>query len=96
MIDMTPADWIATLGMAGRQAATAARTLANLPPGTNAKDAETAVIASAKAAIVAEMGDKTMPRANVDATQVGNVVKGELDKIIAAPSVLPVTTGATT
>lgn len=116
MIHMTPADWIALIGialplvakvsvdvaayltarkhtalanivgMAGRQAASAARTLSSLPAGTDTKGVERALIASARDAIVAEMGNKSMPRAKVNDTQVANVVQGELDKIIVGPA----------
>jgi hypothetical protein len=75
--------------MAGRQAASAARALANLPPGSDIKAAESALIANAREAIVAEM-DRAMPIAKVNATQVATIVQGELDKLVVAPvAVLP-------
>jgi hypothetical protein len=75
--------------MAGRQAASAARALATLPPGSDIKAAESALIANAREAIVAEM-DRSMPIAKVNATQVATIVQGELDKLVVAPvAVLP-------
>lgn len=88
------------VGMAGRQAASAARTLANLPPGTDAKGAEQALIADARAAIVSEMSSSmAVVRGNNE--QVATIVQGELDKLVVAPAavavpaIVPTTTGAT-
>jgi hypothetical protein len=79
------------VGMAGRQAASAARTLASLPAGVDAKGVEQALVANARDAVVAEMGDLSMPRAKVNVAQVTNLVQGELDKLVVAPvAVLPV------
>jgi hypothetical protein len=78
------------VGMAGRQAASAARTLASLPAGTDAKGAEQAMVASARAAIVSEMADSMAVVKGSDA-QVTTIVQGELDKLVVAPiAVLPV------
>jgi hypothetical protein len=75
--------------MAGRQAASIARALASLPPGSDFKAAEAALLANAKAVIVAEM-DRSMPIAKVTHTKVEEIVQGELDKLVVAPvAVLP-------
>jgi hypothetical protein len=104
MTTMSPADWIAIMLlalsifakisvdlMAERQAASAARTLASLPAGVDTKGVEQALVANARDAVVAEMGDLSMPRAKVNVAQVTNLVQGELDKLVVAPvAVLPV------
>jgi hypothetical protein len=81
----------AIVGMAGRQAASAARTLSNLPTGTDAKGVETALIANASAAIASEMAGSIAVTKASDA-QVTTIVQGELDKLVVAPiAVLPAT-----
>jgi len=77
-------------GMVGRQAASAARALSTLPPGANFKEAESIVLANARAAVVAEM-DRAMPIASVTPNQVAKLVQGELDKLVVAPiAIVPV------
>lgn len=87
------------IGMAGRQAASAARTLANLPAGTDVRETEQALIANARATIIAEMsGNVKITKGNEE--QVATIVQGELDKLVVAPvavlpapQVVPTTTG---
>jgi hypothetical protein len=77
------------VGMAGRQAATAARTLSNLPPGIDSKGVESALVANARAAILSEM-DSSVGIAKASDAQVTKIVQGELDKLVVAPiAVLP-------
>jgi hypothetical protein len=79
------------VGMAGRQAASAARTLSNPPTGTDAKGVETALIANARTAIVSEMAG-SIAVSKASEAQVTTIVQGELDKLVVAPiAVLPVT-----
>jgi Kef-type K+ transport system membrane component KefB len=82
------------VGMAGRQAASAARVLATTKPGEDSGKLERALIQTAAETVVAEMGGSM---ATVGATPglVARIVQGELDKLVVAPiAVLPATIAA--
>jgi Kef-type K+ transport system membrane component KefB len=82
------------VGMAGRQAASAARVLATTKPGTDAKALERALIQTAAETVVSEMGG-SMATLGATPGQVQRIVVGELDKLVVAPvAVLPSTIAA--
>lgn len=76
-------------GMAGREAATIARTLATAPAGVSGKDLEKSLITNSANYILGEMSASV---AKVGATdnKVQTIVQGELNKIITArPAMAP-------
>ena len=75
-------------GMAARQAATIARSLASLPPGTDPAGAERVLIADAASALVGEMG-QSGAMIDADQTKLAGIVQGELNKLIVAPVPIP-------
>jgi len=80
------------VGMAGRQAATIARTLAALPPNVEPRAAEQALLTTSAASIMTEMGASTTT-VGADSAKVATLLQGELDKFIApnATAVVPLT-----
>lgn len=72
--------------MAGRQAATVARALSNLPPGADIdiKAMERVLINNASAAIGSEMS-ASLAVVKANDAQVASIVQGELDKLVVAP-----------
>jgi hypothetical protein len=87
------------VGMAERQAASAARVLAALPPGSDAQTVERSLIANATDSVLAEMKDSvaTVAGASPGSAQakIAGIVQGELDKLVVAPvAVLPLAPSA--
>lgn len=74
-------------GMAGREAATIARTLAAAPADVSPKALEASLISSSAQAILTEMG-KTSVKIGAATPQITNIVQGEVDKIVTAPAVV--------
>jgi len=77
------------VGMAGREAATIARSLATLPPGADAKAVENRLISASATSILTEMGSSSAT-VGADAGKLAAIVQGELDRVVAAPAVLAV------
>jgi hypothetical protein len=81
------------VGMAGREAATIARTLASNPTEAAGGYLERKLITDSVSAILTRMGDS----ATADSDKVAGIVQGELDKLVVAPvAVLPLAPLATT
>jgi len=68
--------------MAGRQAATIARTLAESPSGVTAKQIESKLITDSTAAIMTRMGESAST-VGADSAKIAGIVQGELDKLAA-------------
>lgn len=77
---------VRVVGMAGRQAATMARTLADLPSGTSRVDVERALVKNGTDAILAEMAG-SIATMKADPARVTAIQKAELDKWMVAPVV---------
>jgi hypothetical protein len=77
------------VGMAGRQAATIARTLSQLPPTANARTTEVSLVRTAASAILSEMGSSSST-VGADADKPAAIVQGELDKVSKPPVVVAV------
>lgn len=84
----------ALIGMGGRQAASAARALKDIPPGADPVRYEKALISSAASTIMNEM-DKKAALVSADTPQVQTIVQGEMDKLIVAPVAIVPTTVTT-
>lgn len=69
-------------GMAGREAATIARTLSALPAGTDPKAVERALVANSASLILTEMGSSSAS-IGADSTKVSGILQGEIDKVVA-------------
>jgi hypothetical protein len=87
------------VGMAGRQAASAARVLAALPPGSDPATVERSLIANATDSVLAEMKDSVAKVAGASPgsaqAKIAGIVQGELDKLVVAPvAVLPLAPSA--
>jgi hypothetical protein len=78
------------VGMAERQAASAARVLAALPPNSDAQTVERSLIANATDSVLTEMKDSVAKVAGASPgsaqAKVAGIVQGELDKLIVAPA----------
>lgn len=74
--------------MAGRQAATIARSLASLPAGTNATEAERVLISDASRAMLGEMEDSA-GITGANATKLGDILQGELNKLLVQAPAAP-------
>lgn len=75
------------VGMAGREAATIARTLAQMPAGADPKALEAALLQNSATAILTEMGASSAT-AGADAGRLINILQGELNKVIAPAAVV--------
>jgi hypothetical protein len=77
------------VGMAERQAASAARVLAALPPNSDAQTVERGLIANATDSVLTEMKDSVAKVAGASPgsaqAKVAGIVQGELDKLIVTP-----------
>lgn len=72
------------IGMAGRQAATIARTIAAAGPGSSAGDIERSMVLASTQSILNEMGDSAATiGAGKNTIKIAGIVQGELDKIVA-------------
>lgn len=71
-------------GMAARAASTIARTLATVPPGADPRAIEAALVRSAAAGILTEMGASSAT-VGADGAKIATIVQGELDKVVAPP-----------
>jgi hypothetical protein len=85
------------VGMAGRQAASAARVLAALPAGVDAQTVERSLVRNATDTVLTEMKDSVAKVAcqspGSAQAKVQTIVQGELDKLVVAPiAVLPAPT----
>lgn len=81
------------VGMAGREAAGVAVDLAALPPGASATDLKAKLIRSAADHIMSEMGASAW-WSNADADRVAGIVQGELNKLQAPQTAIPLTADA--
>lgn len=72
------------VGMAGREAATAARVLANFGPTGDPKKMERELIESATTKVMGRFGPE-VALTDGDAAKVAGIVQGELDKWMVAP-----------
>lgn len=69
--------------MAGREAATIARTLAEAPANVSAKGLESSLVANSAQAILTEMGTSAA-KIGAFTPQITNIVQGELNKRVTA------------
>lgn len=74
-------------GMAGREAATIARTLAEAPADVSPKALESSLVANSAQAILSEMASSTA-KIGAFTPQVTNIVQGELNKLVVPAPVV--------
>jgi hypothetical protein len=76
------------IGMAGREAATIARTLGSVQPGATASDIERSMVQASTQAILNEMGTSANTvGADKDTGKIQSIVQGEVNKIVAPAAV---------
>jgi hypothetical protein len=73
------------VGMAGREAATIARTLAETPTTADVKSLEKSLVHNSAVMILDEMGSSSQT-IGADATKLTTIVQGEVNKLVVAPA----------